>query len=301
LSPAPSFAYKLLSGRVLAKRLREINLASWRFAWIGAEPVSASIVEGFERIYGSNGLCQGTLHPSYGMAEATLGIAIKPYGAAHRAITISRQALQQEGKGLVVEGGDGDALHLLSNGPPLDGMQVQILDDGHKVMPDGVQGRIFIRGHDIVRRYFGSEEDPQPDGWLDTGDLGFLLDGEIFVTGRMKDVIIRGGANVHAHDVEEAVVRGLPDLALRAVAFAVPRAADLRDEIIVGVEVRRDPLPDGFAGAIRHAVAEHVGLQVDRVLFLPKGAIPRTSSGKIQRNQARALFLRGELLPKADG
>src|SRR5262249_50094428 len=158
--------------------------------------------------------------------------------------------------------------------------------------------RIFLRGDDIVRRYFGSDENPQAGGWLDTGDLGFVLDGEVYVTGREKDVIIRGGANVHAHDVEEAGVRGVPDRAQRAVAVAVPRADDLRDEVVVGVEVRRDTLPEGFAGAVRRAVAQHVGLQVDQVLVLPKGAIPRTTSGKTQRGQARALFLADRLMPK---
>ena len=173
-------------------------------------------------------------------------------------------------------------------------------DDEQNVLTDGMQGRIFVSGNDIVRRYFGSDEDPQPDGWLDTGDLGFMLDGEVYVTGRLKDVIIRGGANVHAHEVEDAVVRGMPDLVQRAVAFAVPRAEDLRDEVVVGVEVREAPAPDGFAGTVRRIVAQDVGLQIDQVLVLPKGAIPRTTSGKIQRSHARALFLAGKLVPGSD-
>ena len=300
LSPAPSFAYKLLSSVVLSRRLPDIDLASWRFAWIGAEPVSPSIVEAFERAYAPRGLKPGTLHPSYGMAEATLGIAIRGCGAPRTTISISRQVLAHDGKAFVVEGGSPEALRLVSNGPALEGMQILVRDDRQAYCPKAMQGRIFLRGNDIVRRYLGSDEDPQPDGWLDTGDLGFMLDGEVYITGRTKDVIIRGGANVHAHEVEEAVVRGMPNVAQRAVAFAVPRADDLRDEVIVGVEVRSGSLPDGFAAAVRHAVAKDLGLQIDRVLVLPKGGIPRTTSGKIQRSQARALFLADKLVPKAD-
>ena len=93
-------------------------------------------------------------------------------------------------------------------------------------------------------------------------------------------------------------MRGMPDVAQRAVAFAVPRADDMRDEVVVGVEVRRSPPPDEFAGAVRRIVAQDVGLQIDQVLALAKGAIPRTTSGKIQRSHARALFLGGKLAPK---
>jgi acyl-CoA synthetase (AMP-forming)/AMP-acid ligase II len=234
------------------------------------------------------------------MAEATLGIAITQCDAERRTIAISREVLQQDAKAVVVEDGSSQALRLISNGPPLQGMQIEIRDERQSVLPEEMQGRIFLRGNDIVRRYLGSDENPQPNGWLDTGDLGFMLDGEVYITGRLKDVIIRGGANVHAHEVEAAVVRGMPDLVQRAVAFVVPRADDLRDEVVVGVEVRSGSLPDGFAGIIRRLVAKDVGLQIDRVLVLSKGTIPRTTSGKIQRSQARALFLADKLLPRAD-
>ena len=299
LSPAPSFAYKILSSSVVSRRLEGINLDSWRFAWIGAEPVAPSIVDDFERTYAARGLPPGTLHPSYGMAETTLGIAITRCDAERRIISISRQVLQRAGKASIVEAGSSDALRLISNGPPLEGMQVQIRDEEQMVIADGMQGRINLRGGDIVRRYFGSDENPQPDGWLDTGDLGFILDGEVYVTGRSKDVIIRGGSNVHAHQIEEAVVRGIPDLIQRAVAFAVSRTDDLRDEIVVGVEVKGGSLPEEFAGIVRRVVAKEVGLQIDQVLVLPRGAIPRTTSGKIQRSQARASFLANKLVPKA--
>jgi fatty-acyl-CoA synthase len=295
LSPAPSFAYRILSNPFIANHSREINLECWRFAWIGAEPVSLSVIDEFERIYGASGLRRGTLHPSYGMAEATLGIAIRKCGADRRTICISRPILQRHGKVSPVEPSSSEAMPLVSNGPPLEGMQISIRDKNEADVPDGTEGRIFVKGYDIVRRYFGSDEDPQPNGWLDTGDLGIVIDGEVYVTGRAKDVIIRDGVNVHASLVEEAVVRGMPDLTQRAVAFAVPHDEDLRDEVIVCVEVRRAPPSDEFAAAVRHIVNRDVGIKIDRVHALPRGAIPRTTSGKIQRSRARTLFLGGKL------
>jgi acyl-CoA synthetase (AMP-forming)/AMP-acid ligase II len=299
LSPAPSFAYRILSNPFIANHLHEINLECWRFAWIGAEPISLSVIEEFERIFAPNGLRRGTLHPSYGMAEATLGIAIRKCGAERRIVWISRTILQRSGKASPIVPRSSEAMPLVSNGPPLEGVQITIRDKNETALPDGVEGRIFVKGYDIVRRYFGSDENPQLSGWLDTGDLGFMIEDEVYITGRAKDVIIRDGANVHACLVEEAVVRGMSDITQRAVAFTVPHADDLRDEVIVCVEVRAPPPSDEFAATVRHIVIRDVGLKIDRVLALPRGAIPRTTSGKIQRNRARALFLGGKLANRA--
>ena len=126
LSPAPSFAYKLLASSFISRRLPEIDLKSWRFAWIGAEPVSLSTIEQFERTYAASGLRPGTLHPSYGMAEATLGIAIRACGAERRTIRISQQIRQRDGKAFTAEAGSNETMPLVSNGPPLVGMQIEI-------------------------------------------------------------------------------------------------------------------------------------------------------------------------------
>jgi fatty-acyl-CoA synthase len=292
LSPAPSSAYRILSDPFIANRLCEINLECWRFAWIGAEPVSLSIIDEFERTYASSGLRGGTLHPSYGMTEATLAIAIS--GAERRTVWVSRPVLQRDGKASLIEAASADAMPVVSNGPPLEGVQITIRDKNQAVLPDGAEGRIFVKGYNIVRRYFGSDENAQLDEWLDTGDLGFMIDGELYITGRIKDVIIRGGVNVHASLVEEAVLRGMSGLTQRAVAFSVPNLDD-QDEVIVAVEVGMASASDEFAAMIRNIVARDVGLQINRVLTLPRGAIPRTSSGKIQRSHARALFLGGKL------
>jgi len=160
---------------------------------------------------------------------------------------------------------------------------------------EGEQGRIQIAGPCVTRSYFNATEDPQAQGWLDTGDLGFVHQDEVYITGRGKDVIIHNGTNVHAHEIEEAVVRTVGELAQRAVAFSVPRQEDLRDEVVVAVELRKLPAPNTFPADVRSAVLKELGVQVDHVLALPRSAIPRTTSGKVQRGRARELYRAGQL------
>ena len=122
-----------------------------------------------------------------------------------------------------------------------------------------------------------------------------MKQGELYITGRAKDIIIRAGINVHAHEIEETILRGLPELAQRVVAFTVPRAQDVGDEVVVGIELRRSKPPDGFAAIVAQIVSKDLGLQIDHVVAIPKGGIPRTTSGKNQRGKARELYYTGEL------
>jgi acyl-CoA synthetase (AMP-forming)/AMP-acid ligase II len=147
----------------------------------------------------------------------------------------------------------------------------------------------------VTKRYFGSTEDPQTDGWFNTGDLGFLLDGEVYITGRSKDVIIKNGVNMPAHMIEDAVSRDFPDVVKRVVAFSLPSPRDLRDEVIVAVELRRAGRDEALSLKIRAAVQAQLNFALDHVVMLPNGSIPRTTSGKLQRARARELFRRDEL------
>jgi acyl-CoA synthetase (AMP-forming)/AMP-acid ligase II len=184
---------------------------------------------------------------------------------------------------------------LLSNGAPLPSVRVRIVNEAGKTLPEGEQGRIFVSSSMVTKRYFGSDEDPQPGGWFDTGDLGFLLNGEVYVTGRSKDVIIKNGVNMPAHMIEDAVLRTFPDVVTRSVAFSLPSERDLRDDVVVGIELRRQAADDTLPTAIRAAIKTQLDFPVDRVIILPKGSIPLTTSGKLQRSQARDMFRHGEL------
>jgi len=296
ISPAPTFAYQVVSRLALARRLpANLDLSSWRFAWVGAEPVPEHILDRFERTFAACGVRSTVLSPSYGMAETTLAISFKSPDQTRKVVHIDQQEFQRTGTAKLAKAGTVLTMPLVSNGPPLDGFSVRVVDEDGQDLIDGRQGRMLVSGASVTKRYFGSDENPQPGGWLDTGDLGFVLDGEVYITGRAKDVIIRGGANVHAHEIEQSVLQGMPERTQRVVAFAIPLAEDMRDEIVVGVELRTLPPPEDFAAETRRIIARDVGIQVDRVIALPRGAIPRTTSGKIQRRIARDLFRSGEL------
>ena len=301
ITAAPPYATGILAKPIFVRRLAHIDLSCLKSILLGAEPISAAGVQEFEETYASHGLRPGIVCPAYGMAEATLGISARePYGP-RRIAWIEKQAFHLDGIAKLVPARSAESMSLLSNGPPLDCFRVRVVNDEGVDNPEGVQGRILVSGPTLARRNLRSDESPASDGWFETGDLGFLLEGEIYISGRSKDILIRGGANVHAHEVEETVLGSFPDLILRSVAFALPRASDLRDEIVVGVELISMPAPEGLEAAVREAIERNLALQIDIVVPLPKGAVPRTTSGKIQRGRSRELYRAGRLGAKTRG
>jgi acyl-CoA synthetase (AMP-forming)/AMP-acid ligase II len=294
-SGAPPSGLAILTKRAFYNRAKSIDLRHIRRIFVGAEPVS--YVEGadFEDLYANFGLKKGVISPAYGMAEATLTVSVRQEFSQRKTAHISGPQFYKEGRVVLCDSKSEGAVTLFSNGPPIPGVQVRILDEADHQQREGVQGRIVISSTMVTRRYLGLDENPQPGGWLETGDLGFLLEGEVYVTGRSKDVIIRNGVNMPAHMIEQAALERFSDIALRAVAFAVPDERSLRDEVIVGVELRRWPPDEALPRAIRASIQSDLNFQVDRVVPLQKGSIPRTTSGKIQRSQARDLFRSGEL------
>ncbi len=294
-SAAPPSAAAVVLKPVFTRRLLGVDLSSLRVVFFGAEPVSSSGVDEFETFFAQHGLARGVISAGYGLAEATLTVAVRAAGTARRLAWIDAEAFHNAGRIDLTAPESSGSFPLLSNGPPLPGVVVRIADESGGDLGDGVQGRILISSPMVTKCYLGSDEDPQPGGWLDTGDLGFVLDGEVYVAGRVKDVLIRAGATIHAHEFEEAASRAFPDLVQRAVAFSVPRVDNLRDMIVLGVELRRLPPPEVFTSELRAVIQRDLGFQVDEVVCLPKGSIPRTTSGKIQRGRARELYRIGEL------
>ena len=292
---APPSGAAIVCRPTFANRCRDLDLTALRALCLGAEPISIGTCRDFEAAFTSQGLAPGVVCTAYGMAEATLGISVGAAGEELRIAHVDRTGFHTRGEIEFVPGDARDALPLVANGRPLPDVRVRILADDGRELAEGRQGRIVVSSPMVTRRYFGSDEDPQPGGWFDTGDLGFLLDGEVYVTGRSKDVIIRNGVNMPAHLIEEAVLRRFPDRIGRAVAFSVPSERDLRDEVVVAVEPRRAGGDQGFATTVRAAVLDELNFAIDRVEVLPKGSIPRTTSGKLQRAEARDLYRRGEL------
>jgi acyl-CoA synthetase (AMP-forming)/AMP-acid ligase II len=281
-SGAPNFAYDLCVRRVTGADLDKLDLGSWSAAFNGAEPVRQRTLEQFAAAFAPAGFRAGALAPSYGLAEATLLVSAGYWRPGRPA------------------GNDGR----VSCGRPLADQDLVVADPvtGQRAA-DGQEGEVWLRGPSVTPGYWaGGATAPHESGELDgrvylrTGDLGYLRDGELVITGRVKDLIIRNGVNYHPEDIEVATLPG-PVFRPVCAAFGVETGAGAA--ACLALESARAPAPGGAgspaaeAEAIRGRVLRQVGLWLDTVLVLPAGTIPRTSSGKVCRRECQELFLSG--------
>jgi fatty-acyl-CoA synthase len=258
--------------------------------------VTRDVVEAFARRFAAAGFRPSAMLPAYGLAEATLTVTARRPGEGPRFEVLDRDALEAEGVAREVDAGT-TAATVASVGRPLPGQEVAVRGSGGEALGDRRIGEIAVRGECVMHGYLPGtqgEIGKTADGWLLTGDLGYLADGELFVVGRRKDVIIRAGRNYYPQDIEDAACRVEGVRAGRAVAFAVPGAEGERT--VVAVECR-DPAagPEHVRARVRQAVFEGVRLVPDEVVVLPSHALPLTTSGKPMRPEVRRLYLTGAL------
>lgn len=299
ITAAPNFAFKFCVERIKDDELAGIDLSSWRLAFNGSEPVSATAVDAFVDRFAPYGFDRRAMCPAYGLAEAGVGIAFSPLGRGPRFDTISRSALGGQGRAVVASGGDPDVATLVGCGFPLPGYELRVADDSGQEIPERHEGKVLCRGPSLTAGYFG--EDPATSslwrrGWLDTGDLGYLAEGELFLTGRVKDLIIRGGRNVHPEDVEAAVrdVEGVEEGGV--VAFGAPDPAHATEHVVIVAESRAAPeARAALEDEIRRRAARVLGAAPDVIEIVPPGSIRRTPSRKVRRGETRDAYLSGSL------
>lgn len=303
----PNFGYDLCVSRYRADQMESIDLSSWKVALNGAEPVHADTIRRFRETFAGHGFDPDAAFPAYGMAEATLLIAGGHRGAGHVTRTVGRTALQGHIVGAPAD--EADIQILVGCGRALINERIAIVDPEScaRLPPDRV-GEIWVNGPNVARTYWRNAEATQrglsariegdSDGanWLRTGDLGFLdADGELFITGRIKDLVIIRGINHYPQDIEHTV-QAL-HLALRQNGGAVFSVPDERgDEMLVVVQEIERTARHGIdaaeiKGLIREGVADQHELFARHIVLIKPGALPKTTSGKIQRSLARRLFL----------
>ena len=294
---APNFAYALIARKAKDDDIARWDLSSMRAFGCGAEPIHPNTARAFEARFAGCGLSETAFLPAYGMAEATLAISFKPIADPHRTRVVDADTFTGQGRAVVPEDDTvGNVLEHVSCGVPFPGHAVTAQDEHGTVLPDGVEGELCFRGPSVAAGYFENPEATadcfRPDGWLRTGDLGYVLDGEVYVTGRIKDLIILNGRNLHPQAIEW-VVAEVPGVRKgNVVAFSVPGAE--AEELVVVVETK-DTALDALIDAVAAAVRKEIGAPPADVVCLPPGSLPKTSSGKLQRRKTRQQYLRGEL------
>lgn len=296
ISFSPPFGYELCARRIRPEDVAQYDLSAWRIAGIGAEPIGTEIPDRFAKLLAPAGFDPRAFLPAYGMAESSLAVSFSPLW-----------------QGIVVDWIDADHLadHLRVNpacaetgrvngfvrcGAPLPGHEVAICDDHGKRLPDLHAGRIKVRGPSLMSGYFGQPEQTRqvlsPDGWLDTGDIGYLVDGSIVVTGRHKDMIIINGRNIWPQDIEHIVGRQPELRAMDASAFYVIGPEDEEVPVVVVQSSISDP------AEIRH-LTQRLHQEINAELgitclieFVPRNTLPHTSSGKLSRAASREDYLK---------
>lgn len=296
---SPSFGYDLATRRGALKVPEDLDLSSWRHAGIGGDMVRPAVLDRFAEAFGPKGFRREAFIPSYGMAEVSLAITFSPRGAGMRTDTVDRVALA-EAQRAVPATDPHDVLRarrFVLCGRVLPGHRLEVRDPAGKVLGDREVGRIFVAGPSIMPGYFNdpaASREVLSDGWLDTGDLGYLLEGEIVVTGRAKDLIIVNGRNIWPQDIEWAIENKRVVKTGDSAAFSIDTADGERVVVavlarIAGGEEGRAALASNVAGAVREAVA----VDCEVVLVPPTMGLPSTTSGKLSRTRVKANYLAG--------
>lgn len=301
LSPAPTFAYELLASRVSDARLHGIDLSSWRYAWVGAEPIFSKILQKFNERFSKYGLPEATLKPCYGLAEATLAVSLTPLADSYKTVWINQQSLREKGCAETALADAPNAAEITCCGVPIDGTEVRIANEDGSAAEERNQGKVWVRGASVMNGYLGDVASPiDAEGWLETGDLGFKIGEEIYITGRAKDLIIRGGVNIHPQEIEK-IANAVEGVRMgTAAAFSCIRHERGREEIVLVVETRQKQVEAraGIIEQIQNEVARQGRIQIDHIEFFAAGTIPKTTSGKIQRNLTKQMFLNKQTIEK---
>lgn len=298
LSAAPNFGYELCLHRLEDSDLEGIDLSSWRAAFNGAEAVSPETVRRFPKRFRPYGFHSDAMMPVYGLAESSVGLAFPPLKQGVRIDQIQRQAFMLSGKAIPAEEDDTNALRFVACGQPLSGHEVRIADTQGNEQPDRQEGRLQFRGPSATSGYLRNQDATEKlfDGdWLDTGDLAYVSEGDLYVTGRTKDIIIRAGRNLYPHELEEAV-GDIPEIRKGRVAvFGVTNPKTGTERLIVLAETRNKDKAalEQLRKRVNEIGTELIGGPADDVVFASHNTVLKTSSGKVRRSACRELYEQG--------
>lgn len=298
LAYSPSFGYALCARRAETASPAGLDLSRWRVAGIGGDMIRPQVLETFAERFAAVGFRQEAYVASYGMAEATLALCMAPLGRGLRTDAADVERLERDGE---AGPGPGRLRSFVLNGPALPKHAVQVRGEDGDVLPERRVGRIFASGPSLLREYLddpaATAEVLHTDGWLDTGDLGYLLDGELVVTGRVKDLIIVNGRNIAPQDLEWSAEAESGSLRSGdACAFSVDDGDLERIIILVQARSRDMEARDALRADLTAHLRSRHGVETE-VVLVPPHSLPLTSSGKLSRSRAKRMFIEGSFRP----
>lgn len=295
LSAAPNFAYELCLNKIDDSALAGLDLSRWRLAWNGAEPVSPATMQRFTARFAPYGFRPQAMSPVYGLAESSVGLTFPALTRTPRVERIKRDPMTRFGRAEAAAPEDPNAIQVVGLGYPLPGHQIRIIDALGRELPDREEGELEFKGPSATQGYYRDPDKTRTlyhDDWLTTGDRAFTIGGELFLTGRSKDIIIRAGRNIYPHELEEAVCQ-LPNIRKGcAAAFASHDPKSGTEKLVILAESRQtapeqtEPLKQ----QINTLALDLLSSPADEVVICPPHTIPKTSSGKVRRAACKTLF-----------
>ncbi len=304
LSASPNFGYEYCLHHLRDADLDGLDLSSWRAAFNGAEAVSPATIEQFTAFFSAYGFDAQAMTPVYGLAESSVGLAFPPLRRGPLIDRIERDTFMRSQSAQPAGEGDANALRFVSCGVPLSGHQIRVVDPSGHELAERTEGRLEFRGPSATTGYYRDAEKTRLlfDGeWLDSGDLAYIAGGELYLTGRIKDIIIRAGRNIYPDELEKAIgsIEGI-----RKGCVAVFGAGDLTtgtERLIVLAETRIEDADKRvkLQQQVNALATDLIGTPPDEVLLAPPGSVLKTSSGKIRRSASRQMYEKGQIGKKS--
>ena len=302
LSAAPNFAFELCCKNVRDEDIKDLDLSSLRMLVNGAEPVSPATIARFTARFANYGFPPKAMAPVYGLAENSVGLTFPPVGRGPIVDRIQRSALSREGQATPAAPEDATALEFVACGRPIAGHEVRIVDETDAELPERTEGRLQFKGPSATQGYFRNDEKTKAlfDGeWLESGDRAYIAGGDVFITGRIKDMIIKAGRNIYPHELEELVggVEGVRKGCVAAFASTFGGADTERLVLLVETRLTESAEIEALRDRIFEVTKTQLDISPDEVVLARPHTVPKTSSGKLRRSAARTLYESG-LMPK---
>ena len=300
LSASPNFGYELCLKRLDDEDIEGLDLSCWRLAFNGAEAVSPQSIDAFSQRFASLGFQAEAMMPVYGLAESSVGLAFPPLHRKAIVDRIRRDEYSQSGRAIIAEQADKNALSFVACGHALSGHQIRIVGKDGKELPEREQGRLQFRGPSVTSGYYRNPEQTQKlfDGdWLESGDLAYIADDDLFISGRIKDLIIRAGRNIYPPELEEAVgnIDGIRNGCVAAFAAKDQRLATERLVVLAESRETDESIKLTLQDQIRSLSSDLIGLPPDEIIIAAPHTVLKTSSGKVRRSACRELYEQNSL------